>query len=71
MIINEAIFETCFEGKRYYDLIRFAKRYHNPEWVAGNVSRRLGEENQDGALYGKLLDERNWFMSWGGQIGLK
>lgn len=71
MIINENIFETCFEGKRYYDLIRFAKRYHNPEWVAGNVSKRAGKENQDGALYSKLLDESNWYMSWGGQIGMK
>lgn len=71
MIIQEAMFETCFEGKRFYDLIRFAKRYHNPEWVAGNVSKRAGEENQDGALYSKLLDESNWYLSWGGKIGLK
>ena len=59
MIINENALETCFEGKRFYDLIRFAKRYHNN-----------GEENRDGALYNKLMLENNWFLNWKGQIGM-
>lgn len=68
MIINELALETCFEGKRLFDLIRFAKRYNNPEWVAGSVSKRDAESS---GLYGRLLDERNWFLSWKGQIGMK
>lgn len=68
MIINELALETCFEGKRLFDLIRFAKRYNNPEWVAGSVSKR---DTESSGLYGRLLDERNWFLSWKGQIGMK
>lgn len=69
MIINEMALETCFEGKRFYDLMRFAKRYHDTEWVAGPVSRRNGEDNQDLSLYSRLKDENNWYMSWNHQIG--
>lgn len=68
MIIDELALETCFEGKRLFDLIRWAKRYNNPEWVAGSVSKRDAESS---ALYSRLLDQRNWFMSWKGQIGMK
>ena len=68
MIIDELALETCFEGKRLFDLIRFAKRYNNPEWVAGSVSKRDAESS---GLYGRLLDERNWFLNWKGQIGMK
>ena len=70
MIINENALETCFEGKRFYDLIRFAKRYHNNAWVADPVSKRGGKENRDGALYNKLMLENNWFLNWKGQIGM-
>lgn len=70
MIINENALETCFEGKRFYDLIRFAKRYHNNAWVADPVSKREGKENRDGALYNKLMLENNWFLNWKGQIGM-
>lgn len=71
MIINEYALETCFEGKRFYDLIRFAKRYGRNEWVAGPVSKRGGEENYDGALYSRLMHENNWYLSWKGKIGMK
>lgn len=70
MIINENALETCFEGKRFYDLIRFAKRYRNNAWVADPVSKRGGKENRDGALYNKLMLENNWFLNWKGQIGM-
>ncbi len=70
MIINENALETCFEGKRFYDLIRFARRYGEPRWVADPVSRREGSENKDQALYNKMLDEKNWFLNWKGQIGM-
>ena len=62
--------ETCFEGKRFYDLMRFAKRYHKNEWLADPVSKRNGEENQDMALYNLLMTESNWYMNWKNQIGM-
>ena len=68
MIINEMALETCFEGKRFYDLIRWAERYHNTEWVAGSVSKRNAEAN---TLYGTLQNKNNWFLKWKGQIGME
>lgn len=70
MIMSELALETCFEGKRFYDLMRFAKRYGKKEWVADAVSRREGTNLRDGALYSKLMDERNWFLNWKGKIGM-
>lgn len=70
MILNEMALETCFEGKRFYDLMRFAKRYHKNEWLADPVSKRNGEENQDMALYNLLMTESNWYMNWKNQIGM-
>ena len=60
--------ETCFEGKRFYDLIRWAERYNKKEWVAGSVSKRDAESS---SLYGKLMDKNNWFLKWNNQIGME
>ena len=68
MIIEEMALETCFEGKRFYDLIRWAERYNKKEWVAGSVSKRDAESS---SLYGKLMDKNNWFLKWNNQIGME
>ena len=71
MILNEMALECCYDGKRFYDLIRFAKRYRNADYVAVPVSRRGGRDNVDGVMYSKLRDENNWYLSWRQGIGMK
>lgn len=68
MILTENALETCFEGKRYYDLMRFAIRHNDNNWLADPVSKRNGE--QDGTLYNKLMDRNNWYLNWNNQIGM-
>lgn len=69
LILDEMALETCMEGKRFYDLMRFAMRYNDNEIVAGPVSKRGGNDAQNGALYSRLLDRNNWFMKWQGKMG--
>lgn len=69
MLLTEMALETCFEGKRFYDLMRFAKRHHDNAWLADPVSKRKGAENQDRGLRNLLMTEDNWYLNWRGQIG--
>lgn len=69
MILEEMALETSFEGKRFYDLMRFAYRRGN-EWLADPISKREGLENPDLSLKAKLMDRNNWYLSWKGKIGL-
>ena len=73
-ILNEGALEFAFEGTRYYDLMRFAKRQANPgEFMVNQISSRMGEANPNrDALKGqfqKLSSMSNWYLHWNGQIG--
>ena len=74
LILNEGALEFAFEGTRYYDLMRFAKRQANPgEFMVNQISSRMGEANPNrDALKGqfqKLSSMSNWYLHWNGQIG--
>lgn len=60
MIINEMALEGCFEGYRFYDLMRVALRRDDPAYLADPVSRRNGEA--DPALRTLLMTQRNWYL---------
>jgi hypothetical protein len=59
-IVEELALETAFEGNRFHDLMRIAKRNSNPSYLANKVAEKY--ENNQGAIRTKLMDENNWYL---------
>jgi len=52
----------AWEGERFYDLMRVAKRRNDPSFLAKKVSAKFsGSQRQ--AIYNKLLNEKNWYIN--------
>ena len=75
LLLNENGLELAFEGTRFYDIMRFAFRQPNPgQYLAEKVYARRGKANSDamrGEIKKDLTDQRNWYLQWNGQIGIK
>ncbi len=75
MIVDEAALECCLEGIRYYDLMRVAlRRPEDPAYLANKIYGRKGKNNvgiMQSEIKTNLLDQRNWYLNWYGQIGMK
>lgn len=69
MVMTEDVLELCFEGTRFYDLMRVALRRNDPSYLAKAVSRRAGADKPDAKLEGLLSDKRNWYMKWNNEVG--
>ena len=70
LLLNENGLELAFEGTRFYDIMRFALRQSSPEqFLAEKVAARRGKNNIDEGLKSRLMDRRNWYLKWKGQIG--
>ena len=62
LIFDELALETCFEGQRFYDLMRYAMRRSDNDYLAKRVASRNGTASFDNALYQKLLNPLNWYL---------
>ena len=63
MIFDELALETCFEGLRFGDLIRYSVRRNDNSYLARKVASRNGEDELDGALFGLLQDRSKWYLT--------
>ena len=65
-ILEEKARELAFEGERFYDLMRVAKRRGRPEFLAEMVSRTYpaGKREQ---IYSYLLEEDHWYIDYFGE----
>ena len=59
-IIEELALETAFEGNRFQDLMRIAKRRNSPAYLADKVAAKHTGNQQ--AIRSKLMDENNWYI---------
>ena len=64
-ILNEAALELAFEGNRWEDLLRFAKRANNPAILADAVANKFeasGDVAGAAAIKQKLTNPENWYL---------
>jgi starch-binding outer membrane protein, SusD/RagB family len=62
-LMDERARECAFEGGRFYDLMRVAKRRNDPSFLAKIVSEKYpsGQREQ---IYAYLMDENNWYINY-------
>ncbi|HCJ46764.1 MAG TPA: RagB/SusD family nutrient uptake outer membrane protein [Prevotella sp.] len=73
LIMDENALECCFQGTRFYDLMRVALRRNDPAYLADRVYKRDGLDNVGtvkGTIKKDLYDPKNWYFSFKGKIGL-
>jgi len=62
-ILDEKARELAFEGERFYDLVRVAKRRNDPSFLAETVASKFPADKRD-QMYNLLLDESNWYINY-------
>nr|WP_288837619.1 RagB/SusD family nutrient uptake outer membrane protein [uncultured Flavobacterium sp.] len=63
-IINEAALELAYEGNRWEDLVRIARRRNDPSFLADKIFEKLSKEgNAEAAnVRAKLMNPNNWYL---------
>jgi hypothetical protein len=64
-ILNEAALELAFEGNRWEDLLRFARRDNNPAIIADPVAQKFevaGDAATASVIRTKLMNPENWYL---------
>ena len=60
-IIDERARELAFEGERFYDLMRIAKRRNDPSYLADRVAAKFNGQQAE-QIREFLMNEENWYV---------
>ncbi len=67
-LIDEAALELAYEGNRWEDLVRIARRRNDPSYLADKIYDKLNKEGNAEAteVRTKLMNPNNWYLpfSW-------
>jgi hypothetical protein len=63
VILNEMSLESAFEGYRWFDLVRFSKRYNDPSIIANAIAKKHPVYEQ-GEIIARLSDPNRWFYPY-------
>lgn len=63
LVIEEKAREMAFEGERFYDLMRVAKRRGDPSYLAERVASKFPASRRD-QIFNHLMDENNWYINY-------
>jgi hypothetical protein len=64
LIMAERALELAFEGKRWFDLMRVARR-RNPEYLADKVAAKFATDPEVyNKIHVKLRDPNNWILTY-------
>lgn len=61
LIVQERAMELAFEGKRWFDLMRVARRRGN-SYLADRVAAKFSDSNMASKIKEQLKDEKNWYL---------
>jgi starch-binding outer membrane protein, SusD/RagB family len=61
-IIEERARELAFEGERFYDLMRVARRRNDPSFLADKVASKFHNASQAEAVRTHLMNPDNWYI---------
>ncbi|MDO5971333.1 RagB/SusD family nutrient uptake outer membrane protein [Flavivirga aquimarina] len=65
LILDENALELAFEGNRWEDLLRFARRSNDPSIIADAVASKFenaGDDAGANAVQVKLMNPENWYL---------
>ena len=60
-ILNERVRELAYEGERFYDLMRVAKKRGDNSYLADRVASKFSGSQAE-MIRAKLMDESNWYI---------
>lgn len=63
-IIDEAALELAYEGNRWEDLVRVARRRNDPAFLADKIFDKLSKDGnaEAAAVKAKLMNPNNWYL---------
>ena len=62
LFIKERALELAFEGKRWFDLMRIARRRNNPSYLANRVAAKYEDQAKANQIWNWLMNEENWYL---------